>query len=117
MARLVVRNRDKVNPDSPYLDAQCLKRGMVVDILPDGKGLGIVGDKYDGWTVVDVPGVSVDDLSAFTAKELGDPKVNRMLQRRSFIFNLDAHTGGAITALQAQGLKRPVVQRLDPNVL
>lgn len=120
MARLVVRNRDKVNPDSPYLDAMCMKRGMVVDILPDGMGLGAVGDKYDGWTVVEVPGVAVEDLSAYRAPEAGDPKINRMLQRRAFKFDLDAYElsgKAALTSLEAQALKTPVASRVDPAVL
>lgn len=137
MARIVVRNRDRVNEDDPYLDAMCMKRGMVVDILPDGQSLGSKGDAYDGWTVIDVPGASVADLSAFLASEPGDRILNRTLQRRAFKLHLDGLFGVAaarsmtvmagaepiapssttITLERALELKVAVAPLSDPNML
>lgn len=119
MARLVVRNRDKVNPDSPYLDAKCMKRGMVVDILEDGQSLGVEGDRYTGWTVVDLPGVLRDDLTAFLAPEPGDPLQDRMLQRRAFKVNLDALVSmrGRLRLQDVLALKVVVAKRSDTNIL
>jgi hypothetical protein len=137
MARIVVRNRDKVNEDDPYLDAMCMKRGMVVDILPDGQSLGSKGDVYDGWTVIDVPGASVADLSAFLASEPGDRILNRTLQRRAFKLDLDGlfgvaaarsmtvmagaeHTASSSTTItleRALELKVAVAPLSDPNIL
>lgn len=120
MARLVIRNRDKVNRESVHLDACCLKRGMVVDILPDGKSLGKVGDTYTGWTVVDVPRTDAEMLSAFLGPELGDRRFDPMLQRRAFVFDLDTYAAlrkSTITLKEALSLKLPVVKRTDPSIL
>jgi hypothetical protein len=139
MARVVVRNRDKVNEDDPYLDAKCTKRGMVVEILPDGVSLGAVGDAYDGWTVIEVPGASKEDVSALLAKEPGDPMLNRMLQRRAFKLDLDAlgvpdtrRKVGAetmmtlaaaetpplqLTLSEVLAVKAPIEPLADPNIL
>lgn len=120
MARLVIRNRDKVNTDCPYLDAQCTKRGFVVDILNDGQSVGKVGETYDGWTVVEVPGATREQLSAYLAAEPGDRLQNRMLQRRAFWFDLDAWgIAGkpALSLMIALGFKRAVTPKQDPNVL
>jgi hypothetical protein len=98
MARLVVRNRDKVNHDSQAWSEACMKRGMVVDILPDGMSLGKKGDVYSGWTVVEVPGVPPADLWEFLASEPS--------RRRTVLFDLDGYAGGPLSANQALSLKR-----------
>lgn len=94
MARLIVRNRDKVNLDDADADALCMKRGMVVDILPDGMSLGREGETYDGWTIVEVPGAEPEELAEFLTRHAvrGVVGVNgkSMLARRLFKLDLDS---------------------------
>ena len=103
MARLVVRNRDKVNPDAVASDFMCMKRGMVVDILLDGMSLGRVGDSYPGWTVVEVPGVEPMYLMDFLRK--GKERAGR----RDCLFDLNAYKKlgkSRLTLVEALNLRR-----------
>jgi hypothetical protein len=93
MARLVVRNKDKWHNGLK-------KRGMVVDVLPDGKSLGAKGESYPEWTVVDVPGAPVEEFMDFLESGNG--------RRRRFLFDLDAYAGGELTFELARSLKRGV---------
>lgn len=117
MARIVIRTQDTVRTDQ-YQDVHCYKRGMVADILEDGREAGSAIESSNRWVIVDVPGVRRDDLTAFLAWEPGDPKVDRMLQRRAFKFDLDAWDGRkTLTLAEALSHKRPMPKRADPNVL
>jgi hypothetical protein len=91
MARLVVRNRDKWHNNIN-------KRGMVIDVLPDGKSIGAKGERYPEFTVVDVPGAPVEEFMDFL--EPGDGKPRR------FLFELNAYVGGAMTFERARSAKR-----------
>jgi len=89
MAEFLVRVADKVNPDSPYLDAKCLKRGDVVVVCPDGWPWSQLERTLPFWRIVRVPGMSLSEAEAFLAPEPGDPLVNKMLQRRQFKLDVD----------------------------
>jgi hypothetical protein len=91
VARLVVRNKDKWHNNLK-------KRGMVVDVLPDGKSIGAKGERYPECTVVDVPGAPVEEFMDFL--EPGDGKPRR------FLFDLNAYTGGELTFERARAAKR-----------
>ena len=90
MAEFLVRVVDKVNPDSVYLDAKCLKRGDVVCVCEDGWKWSDLERKNPEWHIIQVPGMSVIEGSQFLAEEPGDPQVNQMLQRRQFKIDVDA---------------------------
>lgn len=120
MAEMLVRTVDKVNAQDVYLDCKCTKRGMVIAICPDGWQWSQAEKTAPYWTIIKVPGVSVDDLSGYLAPEPGDPKLNRMLQRRAFRFDLIAYALSAkstISTLDAQAMKVPVTPLPDPSVL
>lgn len=120
MAEMIVRMADKVNRESPYLDVKCTKRGDVIAICEDGWPWSKAELTNPDWTLVKVTGVLASDLSAYLAAEPGDPKVNQMLQRRAFYFDLDAYAASgktACSASDAQTLKQPRPAKADPNVL
>lgn len=89
MAELLVRVVDKVNNDSVYLDAKCLKRGDVVVVCPDGWVWSDLERKNPDWHIVKVPGMSMSEAQAFTSPEIGDPKLNLMLRPRAFKVDVD----------------------------
>lgn len=118
MAEMLVRTIDKVNKEDVYLDVKCTKRGHVIAICPDGWQWSETERTAPYWTIVKVPGVSVEDLSAYLAPEPGDPRMNRMLQCRAFKFDLDSlGVKSTVTASEVQGLKMAMDSLDDPAVL
>lgn len=119
MAELQVRITDKTNKDSPYLDAKCFKRGDVIAICEDGHKWG-AGERDNGeYIIVKMPGVPVEKLELlYMDEEAGNPKVNRLLQKRGAAFDIDAYLGGAkaITEADATALKKQKPALEDPNV-
>lgn len=91
MAEMIVMAIDKVNTESPYLDAGCYKRGDVIIIQEDGWPWSEEERNHPRWRIVKIPGVPASRLSAFMASEPGDRVQNPMLQRRGFKFDLDEH--------------------------
>ena len=94
MCELLVRVVDKSNPDDPYLDARCTRRGDVITVQPDGWPWGVQEQLSPDWRIVRVPGVSVGDAASLLAPEPEtDPQnPSRMLQARLFKLNLDGHS-------------------------
>lgn len=117
MCEMLVRVVDKVNADSVYLDVGCTKRGDVIVIMEDGHRWSPAESAGDPWVIVKVPGVPSDKLAAYVVPEPGDPKQNRMLQRRAFRFDLDAHDGRSLGEKEAFDKKQPRPARQDPNVI
>lgn len=91
MAQILVRVIDKVNPDDPYLDIQCMKRGDVVAVVSDDHVFSEYELSAPWWRVIKVPGVDPAKLSAYTAPEEGDWRVTKTLRKRVFKFDLDAY--------------------------
>lgn len=89
MAELLVRTIDKDQPDL-YLACQCLGRGDIVVVCEDGHKWSDTERNSPHWTIIEVPGASVDDFSHFMTPEPGDRKLDRMLRRRPFTLDLDA---------------------------
>lgn len=88
MAKLVVMVRDIVSEDF-YMNCRCLKRGDVVDILPDDMSLGVEGDIHPQWRSIIAP-QTPSDLSIFLAPEPSvGPTRSRTLQARSFNLDID----------------------------
>lgn len=92
MAQILYMLVSKVNPD-PYIDAMNYKKDDVVSVREDDdapyeKDPGIAERLGSMWAVLRVPG-RAEDYSALTAPEVGDPKVNRRLQRRAFKLDVD----------------------------
>lgn len=118
MAEMLVFAVDLVNSDDPRKHAQLLKRGDVVVIVPDGHAWSEEERTHGRWTIVQVPGVPVADLSAYVALEPDDADVpHKLPQLRAFRFDLDAHDGKPLTRAQALVLKRAKPPMLDPDVL
>lgn len=96
MAELLVRTVDKVNPKDPEKDAQCLKRGEVVVIMPDGHPWSQRERNNPDWQLVQIPGMSVEDANIkFTQPPFVDPKIAgeeamRNRKRRAIKIDLDA---------------------------
>lgn len=120
MCELAVYKLNRPNKESIYSDASGWKRGDVVSILEDGAdwGMEVVGSVT--FDIVKIPGVPVEKMSAYMAAEPGDRMTNRVLQRRAFRFDLDAHekkTKKECTEKEALDLKVAKPPLVDPNVL
>ena len=103
MAELLVRTIDKDQPDL-YLACQCLGRGDIVVVCEDGHKWSDTERNSPHWTIIEVPGASVDDFSHFMTPGPGDRKLDRMLRRRPFKLDLDAFDANIrkMTALVGQ---------------
>lgn len=117
MAELLVRRVDKINTDSPYLDAQCTKRGFVIAVCPDGWPWG--GDERgdSAWVILKVPDMSESEAGMFLAPERDDDpgQPSRVLQRRAFKLDLDA-LPEAPSAEDLRKAKTPVSPLSDPVI-
>lgn len=93
MCEILIRVRDKVNTD-PYLDAKCLKRGDVVEVVADGWNWrpGDLTEPF--WRIVKLPQVSVSAAQTLLAPELDlDPQnPSPVLRRRAFKWDVDSGT-------------------------
>jgi hypothetical protein len=70
------------------------------------------------WTIVEVPGVPVADLSAFLAEVAHDEaNPHHLRQRRAFAFDVDKHDGKPLTREAALAMKLAKPPMPDPNVL
>lgn len=91
MAEILLRVRDKSNPDDIYKDVRLTKRGDVIVAMPDGHpwGSGELGNP--DWRILKLPDVSLTEADAMTTEELpADPQApSRTLQRRAFSFDID----------------------------
>jgi hypothetical protein len=92
MAELYLRVVDKVNATSAQLDAQCMKRGDVVVICPDGWNWGIEELKSPNHRIIKMPGVPVEKLDYLLAPELPADPLNppKTLKRRMNKIDVDA---------------------------
>ena len=62
MAEMAVRVVDKINNVSTTDDLQCLKRGHIVDIKPDGHPWSAAELSGAEWRIVYMPGVPVEQV-------------------------------------------------------
>ena len=90
MCEIYVRTEPRFNAD-PYLDVKCYKRGDVVTIQEDGWKWGSAELNNGAHSIIAVPGVAAAKMVALLTPELGDPLVNKMLQRRGFKFDIDSY--------------------------
>jgi len=91
MAELLVRVVDKVNPNDPDLDLQCLKRGDVVAIGEDGWPWSGKELSNPDWKVMYFPGASVSAAESYLMPEYASGPEDAeliMLRPRAFAFNL-----------------------------
>jgi len=122
---MLVRLVDKVNEADAALNAQLTKRGDVISIQVDGFAWSDHERNSGTWTIVKVPGVPIDDLSAYLVPEPFNPMVDqhKLPQRRAFKFDIDryqllpAAAQAALIRAQALAFKitKPIVP--NPNVL
>lgn len=84
---LLVRIRNKTSPDV-YQNCRLTKRGDVIAVRPDGHPWGKRELSNPDWRIIRVP-ISLAEAGALIDKEPGNPRTNRMLQRRSFYLNVD----------------------------
>ena len=117
MAELLVRVVDKVNPNDPDLDLQCLKRGDVVTVGEDGWPWSGKELSNPEWKVMYFPGASLSAAQSYLAPELPDgPDDLSTKRRRAFAFNLLAaaprttFSGGDEEMLSFQIAKPPLEQ-------
>ena len=91
MAELLVRNIDKINPNSAELNAQCFKRGDVIVVQEDGWGWSPKELAGDPWTVIKFPRGTVSAANSYLTPVYAEgPDDPRILLPRAFYFNLDA---------------------------
>jgi hypothetical protein len=90
MAEILLRVKDKIN-SSPYLNAQCTKRGDVIVVCPDGWRWGFRELDDPQYRVVCIPQMSVSEAQAFVVGEMEtSPQPASMLRhRRAFRLDLE----------------------------
>jgi hypothetical protein len=90
MSEWLIRVVDKVN-DDPVLDAQCMKRGDVVVVCPDGWQWSQAELDNPEWRVLKCPGITETEAASFLVRELEtDPQSpSRFLRRRAFAVDLE----------------------------
>lgn len=119
MAELLIRTVDKSCPEDARNDALLSKRGDVITIQPDGWTWSEAERNAPHWVIVKVPGVSVDDLTAYVTPDPGDEIGGKLPQRRAFHFDLGAWEKGGRKALKradALAHKKARAQRRHPDV-
>ena len=89
MCELLVRVVDKINPTSPELNAQCMKRGDVVSVCPDGWAWSAKEQAGDPWYILKFPGDPSEDALPYFEGPAGDPP-DPMAPIRTNFFNLNA---------------------------
>lgn len=106
MAELLVRIKDKVNPDF-YLNAQCGKRGDVIAVQPDGWSWSPRERTNPEWMIVQFPGVPVAEFSdlLMIEPEPNPDQPSRTRQRRAFKLDVDAL--GIAEPVVPEGLSTP----------
>ena len=114
MTQILYMLVDKVNSD-PYADAMCYKAGDVISVREDDdapyeKDPGIIERLGTMFAVVHVDGPASDYIS-YAAPEIGDRKLNRMLQRRAFKMTVSTVDGKTVVT------KVQKLARVDPNVI
>lgn len=84
MAELVILIRDRETHPNPYEDVHRMKRGDVIEVLPDGHVFSPAELAHPNWRIIKIPGLSKNspELVALTVSESGDPKQNKMLRIR-----------------------------------
>jgi hypothetical protein len=136
MCELLIRVRDKVNEDDPYLDAQCLKRGDVVVVVEDGWQWGRQELSNPDWRILQLPNVSVMQAQAFLGQEVNDDPAqpSRVLRRRGWAFGLGSLPAALrawidddsrktptrrvnLTAAQILAMRQRKQRLTDPNVI
>lgn len=122
MAQILYMLVDKSN-DDPYQDCQCYKRGDVVSVREDEdnpyeKDPGIQERLGTMFGVFRVPG-KASDYSSLVVPELGDPKSNRVLQRRAFKLDIDMLLGKAVPVKDETDVKQVATAKdmLDAKVV
>lgn len=125
---LLIRIRDKKS-DDPYLDCQLTKRGDVIVYRPDGWEWSNAERTNPDWIIIQVP-ISDAVAQSLCEPEPGDPKLNKMLQRRGFKLDLDNppkavvdaiknYNGNPIVVTKAviDNLKKQKTELQDPNII
>lgn len=119
ICELLVRVIDKIN-DDPYHDAQCTKRGDVIVAMPDGWEWGRAEISDPQYTIVKLPGVSLEVGESFLGREFNTDPANpsAVLQRRAFRLDIDALQKklGRLTDADLLKFKQRKPALDDPNV-
>ncbi len=102
--------------DDPYMDAQAWKKGDVICAVDDGHAFSPAERSNADWTILTLPGVSVEAVASFLA---GEPETDpsnpsRMLQRRQFRIDTKKKIK-TLADLMAARVKKPPLR--DPNVI
>lgn len=121
MSELVVLLKDPPLTGDAHTDNQRLRRGEVIDVLPDGWEFTARERSRPDWLILRVPDLSVEKAQQYTAaepeNERGGFAVIRHPRRRLLYLNLDGLTGDTLTAdeLEARTVRKPPPE--DPDVL
>ncbi len=114
MARMVIRQEDRIS-DDPRKHAQLSKRGDCIVIVDDAHEFS--SDEHAIYAIVEVPGASLDDLSAFYIPDVQDHRKYRLLRRKAFKFDLDRWHRGPLLLAEALALKVRHEPLFDPDVI
>lgn len=91
MCQVLLRVKNKVNPDSPELDVKCLKRGDIVTIVEDSHVWSPAELTNPDWRIIDLPNVTVNQALVLTTPETDNidlsPARQRMLQARKYFLD------------------------------
>ena len=115
MAKMQIRREDQVNLVDIRKHAQLLKRGDCIVIVDDSHEFS--PSESAVYAIVEVPGVSKSQLSAFIAPDVRGDNPHTILRRRGFRFDLDRWNGKPLTLGECLALKVRHAPIHDPDVL
>lgn len=95
MAELLIRVKDKHNPDDPAADLLCTKRGDVIVVCADGHPWSERERTSVEWRILMLPGIDPADLADLTRPEMEDVQTaglppTRMVRARMYALDLAA---------------------------
>lgn len=87
--KLLLRVQDKVNPNSDFENAKCLKRGEVVCAVPDSHVFSDREYNNPAWSVLSIPEMTDAEAGALCQREKVDKNENPWYHIRDFRIDMN----------------------------
>jgi hypothetical protein len=88
---ILLRVKDKVNPNDQLLDIQCEKRGDFINVLPENWAWSAIELTHPEARIIRFTNVSVSEASQFLSEPAVDPVVTPYRPLKLWSFNLDSN--------------------------